>query len=71
MKVLIEADEQYKSLLMEIAEAIKAKISFQEKDFRADLPPHVKEGITEGQKQAKEGKVHSFEEVKKALLTGK
>ena len=31
MKVVIEAGEQYKALLIEIADAIKATISFEEK----------------------------------------
>ena len=58
MRVVIEADEQYKNMFLEIAQAIKAKITFQENDFWDELPEHVNEGILEGQE-----KVHSVEDV--------
>ncbi|WP_185963109.1 hypothetical protein [Flavobacterium gawalongense] len=45
MGVVIEAEEQYKNMLLEIAQAIKAKITFQENDFCEELPEHVKAGI--------------------------
>lgn len=65
MRVVIEADEQYKNMLLEIAQAIKAKITFEEKeaDFWEDLPEHVKSGILEGQEQIKQGKFSTHQEV--------
>ncbi len=39
MKIVIEADEQYRNMFLEIANSIKAKISFNEEaDFSDDLP---------------------------------
>ena len=64
MRVVIEADEQYKDMLLEIAQAIKAKITFQENDFWEELPEHVKQGILESQKQIKEGKFSTLAEVR-------
>lgn len=63
MRVVIEADEQYKNMLLEIAHAIKAKITFQEKDFWDELPEHVKSGILESQEQIKQGKYSTHQEV--------
>jgi predicted transcriptional regulator len=65
MRVVIETSGKYKSMLQEIATAIKAKITFEEKelDFWDELPTHVKEGIHESQKQFKQGKFSTHEEV--------
>ena len=65
MKVVIEAKEEYKSMLQEIATAIKAKITFEENevDFCEELPEHVKFGILESQDQFKQGKFSTHEEV--------
>ena len=65
MRVVIETQEEYKSMLQEIATAIKAKITFEEKevDFWDELPKHVKAGILESQEQFKQGKFVTLEEV--------
>jgi predicted transcriptional regulator len=65
MRVVIETQEEYKSMLQEIASAIKAKITFEEKevDFWKELPEHVKAGILESQEQFKQGKFVTLEEV--------
>ena len=65
MRVVIETQEEYKSMLQEIATAIKAKITFEEKevDFWKELPEHVKTGILESQEQFKQGKFVAHEEV--------
>lgn len=65
MRVVIEADEQYKKMLLEIAQAIKAKITFEEKDvdFWDELPEHVKNGIIESQEQFQQGKFSTHQEV--------
>ncbi len=65
MKVVIETKNEYKSMLQEIATAIKAKITFEEKevDFWDELPEHVKTGILESQQQFEQGKFSSHEEV--------
>ena len=68
MKVVIEADKQYRSLLIEVAEAIKAKISFEEKDFWSELPENVKDKVEESQEQYKQGKYTEFSVVKEILL---
>ena len=71
MRVVIEADRQFKKMLEEIAVAIKAKITFEENDadFWDELPPHVQKGILEAKTQVAEGnyKVHEdvMEEYKK------
>ena len=71
MRVVIEADRQFKKMLEEIAVAIKAKITFEENDadFWDELPPHVQKGILEAKSQVAEGnyKVHEdvMEEYKK------
>ncbi len=71
MKVVIEADEQYKTMLFEIANAISAKISIDEEDFYDDLPEFVKLGIEESREQIKQGEFYTFEEVKNNLLLRK
>jgi hypothetical protein len=65
MRVVIDAKDEYKSMLQEIATAIKAKITFEEKevDFWDELPEHVKTGILESQEQFKQGKFATLEEV--------
>jgi predicted transcriptional regulator len=65
MKVVIETKDEYKNMLQEIATAIKAKITFEEKevDFWDELPEHVKAGILESQEQFKQGKFSTHEEV--------
>jgi predicted transcriptional regulator len=65
VKVVIETKDEYKSMLQEIATAIKATITFEEKepDFWDELPEHVKAGILESQEQFKQGKFSSHEEV--------
>ena len=68
MKVVIEADKQYKMLLIEVAEAIKAKISFEEKDFWAELPEDIKAKVEESQEQYQQGKYTEFSVVKEILL---
>lgn len=68
MRVVIEANEQYKSFLIEVAEAIKAKISFEEKDGWEDIPEHVKSAVEESQAQYEQGKYTDFSVVKEALL---
>ena len=71
MRVVIEADRQFKKMLEEIAVAIKAKITFEENDadFWDELPPHVQKGILHAKTQVAEGnyKVHEdvMEEYKK------
>ena len=71
MRVVIEADSQFKKMLEEIAIAIKAKITFEENDadFWDELPPHVQKGILDAKTQVAEGnyKVHEdvMEEYKK------
>ena len=71
MRVVLEADRQFKKMLEEIAIAIKAKITFEEKesDFWDELPPHVQKGILDAKTQVAEGnyKVHEdvMEEYKK------
>ena len=71
MRVVIEADRQFKKMLEEIAIAIKAKIIFEENDadFWDELPPHVQKGILDAKTQVAEGnyKVHEdvMEEYKK------
>lgn len=69
MRVVIEASEQYKSFLIEVAEAIKAKISFEEKDAYEDIPEHVKLVVEESQAQYEEGKFTDFSVVKASLLS--
>ena len=71
MKVVIEAGEQYKGLLIEIAEAIKGTISFEEKDYQTLLPNDVKAGVEESQEQYKQGKYTNFSIIKDELLARK
>lgn len=68
MRVVIEASEQYKSFLIEVAEAINAKISFDDKDAYEDIPEHVKLAVEESQVQYEDGKYTDFSDVKASLL---
>lgn len=65
MRVVIETKDEYKSMLQEIATAIKAKITFEENeiDLWDELPEHVKAGILESQEQFKQGKFSPHQEV--------
>jgi hypothetical protein len=63
MRVVIEADERYRDVLLEMAHTIKAKIEFSEEDFWEDLPMHVKSGIAESQEEFKKGLFSSHEDV--------
>lgn len=65
MRVVIDTKDEYKSMLQEIATAIKAKITFEENevDFWEELPEHVKAGILESKEQFKQGKFATHEEV--------
>ena len=65
MRVVIEADSQFRKMLEEIASAIKAKITFEEneKEFWDELPPHVQKGILEAKTQVEEGNYKVHEEV--------
>lgn len=71
MRVVIDTKDEYKSMLQEIATAIKAKITFEEKevDFWEELPEHVKAGILESQEQFKQGKYTKFHIVRDELLS--
>lgn len=68
MRIVIEAEDHYKTMLVEIANAINAKISVEEDDFYNDLPEFVKAGIEESREQIKRGEVYTFKDVKKNLL---
>ena len=65
MRVVIEADRQFKKMLEEIAVAIKAKITFEENDadFWDELPPHVQKGILDAKTQVAEGNFKVHEDV--------
>ncbi len=66
MKVVIETSEQYKGLLIEIAVALKATISFDD-----ELPDEVKCTVEESQEQYNQGKYTDFDVVKEELLARK
>ena len=70
MRVVIETNSHFKKMLEEIAHAIDAKITFEENDadFWDKLPEQVKSGISESQKQYKEGNFTTFEVVREELL---
>ncbi len=65
MRVVIEADRQFKKMFEEIAIAIKAKITFEENDadFWDELPPHVQKGILDAKTQVAEGNYKVHEDV--------
>ena len=63
MRLVIDIDEKYKNLFLEIAKAVDAKIIIEEPDFWTVLPEHVKKGIEKGQEQARNGQTKSMDEV--------
>ncbi|WP_278035365.1 hypothetical protein [Flavobacterium nitratireducens] len=65
MRVVIEADDQFKKMLEEIAIAIKAKISFEESDadFWDELPLSVQKKILESKNQLSQGNYILHEDV--------
>lgn len=65
MRVVIEADSQFKKMLEEIAVAIKAKITFEEDetDFWDELPSHIQKGILDAKTQVAEGNYEVHEDV--------
>jgi TRAP-type C4-dicarboxylate transport system substrate-binding protein len=67
MRLVIDLDEKYKNLFLEVAKAAKATIIVEEPDFWTELPDHVKAGVEKSLKQAESGQTKSFEEVKKIL----
>jgi len=67
MRLVIDLDEKYKNLFLEVAKAAKATIIIEEPDFWTELPEHVKAGIEKSLEQAKNGQTKSYEEVKKIL----
>lgn len=69
MKVIIETEEQYKTMLLEIANAINANISFSNDDLFDDLPNHVKEGILESREQIKNDDCSSHDAIMKKYIS--
>lgn len=71
MRVVIEADSQFKKMLEEIAIAIKAKITFEENetDFWDELPAYVQNGILEAKSQVAEGNYKVHEDVMEEYKT--
>jgi hypothetical protein len=67
MRLVIELDEKYKNLFLEVAKATQATIIEEETDFWDELPAHVKNGIEKSQAQAEKGQTKSLEEVKNLL----
>lgn len=63
MRVVIETDEQYRNLFLEIANSIKAKITFADEELYEELPDHVKKGVEESREEMKKGEVSSNDEV--------
>ena len=59
MKLLLETENP------SIIKAIKKVFHKEQKDWWDDLPNSAKEGINEGLEDIKNGRVHSYEEVKK------
>jgi len=71
MKVVIETSEQYKGLLIEIAAALKATISFEDINYSTLLPDEVKDFVEESQEQYNQGNYTDFAVVKEELLARK
>ncbi len=71
MKVVIETSEQYKSLSIEIAVALKATISFDDSNYVTELRDEVKSTVEESQEQYSQGKYTDFDVVKEELLARK
>lgn len=59
MKLLLETENP------SIIKAIKKVFHKEQKDWWDDLPNSVKDGINEGLEDIKNGRVHSYEEIKK------
>jgi predicted transcriptional regulator len=69
MRIVIEADESYRNMFLEIANSIKAKISFKEDDdFYDSLPEHVINGVKESRNEISRGEFHTHEEVIKKYI---
>lgn len=69
MRIVIETEEQYKNLFLEIANSIKAKISFDSNNLYEDLPEEVKRGVEESRDEIKKGDFSTNEEVMKKMLS--
>ena len=61
MKLLLETENP------SIIKSIKKIFQKEQKDWWDELPNSAKEGIKEGLEDIKNGRVHSYEEVKKEL----
>lgn len=69
MKIVIEADESYRKMFLEIANSIKAKISFNEEaDFYDNLPEHVINGVEESRDEISRGEFQTHEEIMNKYL---
>jgi hypothetical protein len=69
MKIVIETDDMYRDMFLEIANSIKAKISFNdEEDFYTKLPEHVINGVEEAREQISQGEFQSHDEIMKKYL---
>jgi hypothetical protein len=69
MRLIIEADESYRNMFLEIANSIKAKISFSEEvDFNENLPEHVVNGINESRAEISRGEFQTHDEIMKKYL---
>lgn len=66
MRLVIELDEKYKTLFLEVAKAADATI-IEEPDFWTELPGYVTEGIEKSLEQAKNGQTKTYAEVKELL----
>jgi len=67
MRLVIDLDDEYENLFLEVVKAAKATIVVEEVDIETGLPDHVKRGIEKGLEQVKNGQTKSYEEVKKIL----
>ena len=59
MKMLMETENP------SVLQAIRKIFQKEEKDWWDDLPNSAKDGINEGLEDIKNGRVHSYEEIKK------
>ncbi len=70
MKLVIETEESYRNMFLEIANSIKAKISFvDEEDFYNNLPEHVVKGIKESREEISSGEFQTHDEIMKKYLS--
>lgn len=69
MRIVIDTDEQYKNLFLEIANSIKAKISFNSEDLYENLPEHVKKGVEKSREEIERGDFSTDEVVINKFLT--